>query len=248
MAFSTASSLHNHFRAIFGRGTAYICIHVFYLYIFSCSYVLDEEGAIDNEEDGILDERNQPVVEQAGAGEENSSVQSERSENMPDEAYSRDERGTIIVNNSDYLIRVKATSHARQTRYSLDDHLYNIWVEQKDRGPAPYLADLEEGLERALITVLNNLKDSYPMQRNYQIYVTIVDDSITSGLNSGNYSLRTPSHKIARWMMAMLYHYLKSNQTMRLNRSFKIQVKVLSVTHTQDLVNSRRGFRQHFHH
>ena len=193
-------------------------------------------------------EENVNEASESGDTEDGNSQNGEIEENLPEEVYSRDERGTIIVNNSDYAIRVKATSHARQTRYSLQDHLYNIWVEQKDRGPAPYIIDLEEGLEKALVAVLNHLKNSYPSQNNYQLYVTIVDNSITSGLNSGNYSIKTPSDKIARWMMAMLYNYLKSNQTMQLNNSFKIQIKVLSIPHTNDLVRSRRHFRTHFYH
>ncbi len=46
----------------------------------------------------------------------------------------------------------------------------------------------------------------------------------------------------------MLYNYLKSKQTLKLNNSFKIQIKVLSRRHTNDLVQQNRRFRQHIYH
>ncbi len=155
-------------------------------------------------------------------------------------------QGTIVVEEPGFRLKVKSVSHQRHTRYSLSDHLYSLSVEQKDRGPPPLLINLERGLERALISVLDQLKSVYARNEHYQIYVTIVDRNIKSGLNSGNYSIRTPSDKISRWVIGMLYNYLKSNQTMTLNDSFKIQVKVLSVQHTRDLErNPRRTFRRH---
>ncbi len=43
--------------------------------------------------------------------------------------------------------------------------------------------------------------------------------------------MNTPSLIIANRVLSMLYNYLKSFQTLRINPSFKIQVKVLSVPH-----------------
>ena len=77
----------------------------------------------------------------------------------------------------------------------------------------------------------------------------MIEKNILKGLNSGNYSLNTPSWQIARWVMAMLYNYLKSRQTLKLNNSFKIHIKVLSTRHANDLEqNKRSSFRRKLYH
>ncbi len=215
--------------------------------------VLNNEAA--NVEDPAEDENQTP--EQTQESEEdisdNETDENEASQNVDDRrppSRTRDpfERGTTVVEEPDFRVKVKSVHHIRRNQYELIDHLYSIWIEQKSRRTAPpLLLDLEEALESALIHVLDELKSVYS-NRHYQIYVTVIDRSIKSGLNSGNYSIQTPSPKIARWMMAMLYNYLKSNQTMRLNRSFKVQIKVLSVHHTRNLQQNRRNFRPHVYH
>ncbi len=61
----------------------------------------------------------------------------------------------------------------------------------------------------------------------------------------GNYDLNTDPKIVANWVMSMLYNYLKSDQTMRLNPSFGIQIKILSVAHTESLKKKKKQFRQH---
>ncbi len=206
----------------------------------------------DSEEDNELEENNDLPLGQEGGARPN--VQGENAEDgsenneAPRRSHDPYNEGTIVLENSNFRFKAKSMGHTRQTRYRLSDHLYTIWVEEKKRNlEPPLLLDLEEGLEAALIHVLDDLKRVYE-ERQYQIYVTIIDRSIRSGLNSGNYSLQTPSEKIARWMMAMLYNYLKSNQTLRLNYSFKIQIKVLSIRHTQNLQQNRPNFTRHVYH
>ncbi len=194
-----------------------------------------EDEEIVNEEE----EERQPALEQGGDGDGNG--------RPPSRTHDPYIQGTVVVQMPTFDLKVKSVSHVRRTRYNLSDHLYSIWVEQKKRGRPPLLLDLEEALERAIILVLDELKTVYS-KKDHQIYVTIIDRHITSGLNSGNYSLQTPSSKIARWMMSMLYNFLKSKQTLRLNKSFKVQVKVLSVSHTRDLEQNRPRFQRHVYH
>ncbi len=156
--------------------------------------------------------------------------------------------GTIVYEEPEFRLKVKSVQHIRRTRYMLSDHLYSMWIEQKEKGDPPLLLDLETAIEQGLIRVLDELKSVYPSHHQYQIYVTIIAQQILSGLNSGNYSLNTPSEKIARWMLSMLYHYLKSKQTLRLDKTFKIQIKVLSVGHTNNLMQNNAKFRRHVYH
>ncbi len=98
-------------------------------------------------------------------------------------------------------------------------------------------------MKKALEAVLNSLKLVYGRDLHHQVYVTIIENKILHGLNSGNYDINTPSSIISNRVLSMLYNYLKSYQTLRINPSFKIQVKVLSVPHMTYLetVENRRN-------
>ncbi len=166
---------------------------------------------------------------------------------MPHPIY---RQGSKVFEDNTYKVYIKAVKHKQHTQYSLADHLFLIWVKTKKymRAP-PLLFNLENALEKALTHILDNLKTVYNAAHNQnQVYVTILHQDILKGINSGNYSLNTPSIKIVRWILSMFYHFLKSNQTLRLNDSFKIQIKVLSIRHTNDLIKRRRGFVQHIYH
>ena len=165
---------------------------------------------------------------------------------VPHPIYSR---GRQVYEDEMYKIFIKAVAHRRQTRFSLSDHLFTLWIETKPVQEEPFLLDLEEALQKALVHVLDRLKDVYNASQNQnQVYITVIEKHILNGINSGNYSLNTPSIKIARWVLSMLYHYLKSNQTIRLNDSFKIQIKVLSLHHTRQLESRKREFTKHVYH
>ncbi len=181
--------------------------------------------------------------------EDNSEDNTERNDlDVPHPIY---KRGKIVFEDDLYRVFVKAVRHKKVTRFSLSDHLFTVWVETKQlmNNEEPLLFDLEFALEKGLIEILDRLKAVYDSQYNQnQIYITILEKNMVNGLNSGNYSLHTPSKMIVRWVLSMLYHFLKSNQTIRLNESFKIQIKVLSFRHTQQLEKNKRGFIKHLYH
>ncbi len=176
---------------------------------------------------------------------EDESVDVRNDEAIPHPRYSR---GRVVYEDDVCRVFVKAVAHRKRTRYSLSDHLFNLWVETK-RNITPLIFDLEFALEKALVHVLDRLRSEYNASQNQnQVYITVLEKNILHGLNSGNYSLNTPSQKIARWVLSMLYNYLKSDQTLRLNDSFKIQIKVLSFRHVRDLEQRRANFRRHIFH
>ncbi len=202
------------------------------------------EAQVDEEDD------NQPDIPQHDleGGAERDRAEDDDEDAPPARTQDPFHEGTIVYEEPEFRLKVKSVQHVRRTRYMLSDHLYSIWIELKQRGQPPLLLDLEKAIEQGIITVLNELKSVYPSHHQYQIYVTIIAEKIKSGLNSGNYSLNTPSEKIARWMLSMLYNYLKSKQTMRLDKTFKIQIKVLSVGHTNNLAQNNVKFRKHVYH
>ena len=177
--------------------------------------------------------------------ENNDSMETAEDEGIPHPIYSQ---GRTVYEDEFYKVYVKAVAHTRRTRYSLSDHLFDLKIIPKESNVSPFLIDLEEIIEKGLIVVLERLQNVYYSSINQnQIYVTVVEENILHGLNSGNYSLNTPAKKIARWILGMLYNYLKSKQTLKLNKSFKMQIKVLSRRHMSDL-QKKASFRRHVYH
>ena len=158
------------------------------------------------------------------------------------------DQGKIVYEDYNFIFRLQQVAHQRMSRFALNDHLYNIKIISKRRH-FPLLSSIEKGLKISLIAALENLKSLYNKDNHHQIYVTVIERQILRGLNSGNYDINTPSVIIANRVLSMLYNYLKSYQTLRINDSFKIQIKVLSTEHNAALRRSKRiNYRQHIYH
>ena len=159
-------------------------------------------------------------------------------------------QGTKVYDKKNFQLFAKSIEHKKSTKYNLSDHLYKVTVHQKEGEPA-LLLDIEEPLKEALVKILDKLKTVYNKDNHHQVYLTIIEKNILKGLNSGNYSLNTPSIKIANWVCSMLYNYLKSKQTLTLNDSFNVKIKVLGVKHVLDLLNNKKRknpFHPHIYH
>ncbi len=157
------------------------------------------------------------------------------------------EKGTTVFSDHNLVIKIKSIQNQRNTRFRTDDHLYQINIEPRRR-TAPLLLNLERALREALIKILMKLKGMYARNLHHQIYLTIIEQNIIHGLNTGNFDINTASNVIINRAMTMLHSYLKSKQTLRLNSSFKIQIKVLSHRHTQHLVATKPNFKKHVYH
>ncbi len=167
-------------------------------------------------------------------------------------------QGELIYQDDKVLVYVKQVKHKKRSRYEIEDHLFNITVKAKKRDKkAPLLINIDEAIDQALVKILDNLKAKYPSGQNRQIYLTVIEKGILNGLCSSNWDLNTPSEKLSRHVVTLLYNYLKSNSTLRLNPSFKIMIKVISLSHETQLETRppRRGqktwkkhiFKKHFH-
>ncbi len=150
---------------------------------------------------------------------------------MPNMPIAPFQRGTDIYTDSNVRIHIQSVEHQRHTRFRAEDHLFQIKI-YPNRRSAPLLLALETALENALFQILQKLKTTYSHDLHHQIYLTIIEQNILHGLNTGNYDLSAPPHEIVNRALTILHSYLKSNQTMKLNDSFKIQIKILSQNHT----------------
>jgi len=156
------------------------------------------------------------------------------------------DQGQTIYNdvNSNCQIKIKKIRHRRETNY-LEDHLFEISVTENNKfEKPPLLVSLLLIFREALIEILRNLAQFYNETLNHQMYVTVIDDAIDHGLNTGNYNVRTDPEIVTDRILTMLYNFLQSNMTLRLNKSFRFNIKVLSLRHAQDRTQ-RGGFHPH---
>ncbi len=195
-------------------------------------------NSAENEEDQPIpgpsgQQSHKPDGKRSGSPIERNSQKRIRSDNASLET------GTHIFEDTFALFSAKKAALKRNMRFGVDDHLYNLEVNARRRTP-PLLSNILSGLKIALIKVLENLKRLYDKSKHHQIYVTVIENKILNGLNSGSYDINTPSLVIANRVLSMLYNFLKSFQTLCLNPSFKVQMKVLSVNHINHLRRSPR--------
>ncbi len=182
-----------------------------------------------------------------GPGQPQTSSNLENDPNKREKVGNDFEKGTIVFSDNNVAISVKSVANQRNTRFRVDDHLYQINIKPHRRTP-PLLLSLERAIREALFAILLKLKHMYGSNLHHQIYLTIIEQSILHGLNTGNYEINSPANIIINRVMTILHSYLKSKQTLRLNNSFKIQIKVLSHRHMQHLVSTKPKFQKHLYH
>lgn len=151
--------------------------------------------------------------------------------------------GQVIYDDpeNNFELIVKKKRHVRETNY-LEDHLFeiNIREKQKLRGQGrPLLVDLLLIFRTALIAFLNDLVQFYDAKNNHQMYITVIDDNIQHGLNTGNFNINTDPEIVTTNVLNMLYNFLTSHLGLRLSDSFCFNIKVLSLRHARDRV--RKG-------
>ena len=156
------------------------------------------------------------------------------------------------------------TSFKRQTRFTLDDHLFTVKVRLKDDQP-PLLSVMMEALTNAFEFMLNHLKNFYPSGiiqiRNLCLIIfngyyfiklflggskasiIINQTSMKSPISSGFFDLQEPDiDNLVESVLNLLNRFINSNAEVSLDESFIIYFRVYSPGHVQHL-NLRRRMR-----
>lgn len=155
-------------------------------------------------------------------------------------------RGQVIYNDpeNNLQLEVKRKRHVRETNY-LDDHLFEITIKEiHTRAKRPLLVDLLLIFLAALQTFLRDIASFYDQVNNHQMYVTVIDENIRNGLNTGNFNVHTNPEVVATHVLNMLYNFLTSHMSLKLNNSFRFNIKVLSLRHANDRIQ-RGSLRPH---
>ena len=146
-----------------------------------------------------------------------------------DETVYRDEKIQIVL---------KKIKFARQERFHIDDHNFQLKVIlKKGSSNQPLLRDVLDIFLKAIVQMLKHLQQFYPKEDETQIYLALSNSKMASSLNTGNYSLNTPPSMVANSLLSMLYNYLTSNKSMRLDETINIYCRTLSVQHANKKIN-----------
>jgi len=209
---------------------------------------LDDENRVQT---GGAENENEPLRSRSNSDASQVSFIEENEENLPpinieEIANGPYDQGQVIYQGvqSNLRLKIKKIRHQRETDF-LEDHLFEISVNEIERRQrSPLLITLLMIFRTALINILNDLSRFYDEENNHQMYVTVIDDSINHGLNTGNYNVRTDPELVTDRILTMLYNFLTSHMSLRLNQSFRFNIKVLSVRHARERVQ-RGGFNPH---
>jgi hypothetical protein len=123
--------------------------------------------------------------------------------------------------------------HQRQRRFRLQDHLYYIKVHLKKTNNSlpPLLSDLLQLFEEGFSYILTNLSTFYNPNDHNIAFLTLYQEPMINALNTGGFILHDSVNEMVERVLKMLQQFLISNNSLRLNSTFKVYVKVMSIDH-----------------
>lgn len=132
---------------------------------------------------------------------------------------------------------IRRALHVKIHAWHLHDILYNVTIRQKKAAePPPEISSLFDIFEHALKQIINEVKDYVgPEPEKNQILITICQEGLRNGINSGKFSLGEDSKHIANQTISQMRYWLSSFQGMRIKQSFKIQIQIYSKQHIQEI-------------
>lgn len=139
----------------------------------------------------------------------------------------------IIYETNDLKLVVEKTSLKRQKVFKLQDHLFKIKIVPKNLSEEPILMNILDFLHAGFIHILDKIKSFYKPDDHNIAYLTLIQKPMVSALNTGSFDLQDPeaAADITDRILSMLSQYLLSNQSLVLNETFEVYIKVLSIHH-----------------
>jgi hypothetical protein len=121
--------------------------------------------------------------------------------------------------------------HQRQKIFRIEDHIYYIKLRVKQGQEAPLLVDILEALVEGFNYILSNLRNFYDENHHNMAYMTLYQEPMVNGLNTGGFDIQENASEMVDRLLRMLNNFLISNQSMQVNETFKVYIKVLSIDH-----------------
>jgi len=109
--------------------------------------------------------------------------------------------------------------------------MFYIKLRLKNGQTSPLLIDILDALQEGFNHILNNLRAFYNPQDHNIAYLTFFQEPMINGLNTGAFDIHEGAAEMVQRLLQILNQFLISNQSLKVNDSFKVYVKVLSVEH-----------------
>ena len=93
------------------------------------------------------------------------------------------------------------------------------------------MTDLLDVFNQGFNFILNHLKLFYDEKDHNIGFMTLYQQPMVNGLPSGPFDIQDNSVQLVDRILAMLYIYLTSHQSLQLDKSFKVYLKILSIPH-----------------
>ena len=139
---------------------------------------------------------------------------------------------SLVYENDAFKIFVQKKHFSRQKKFSLDDHLYLLKIEQKSNSKTlPFLKDIINILDTVLSHILNEMRQFYQSSTKEEtnvVYITIKQPNMVSAIRSEGMNLKSPSEAIVKHVLSSFYIFSQSQDNLRLEKEFNIYFKVLS--------------------
>lgn len=139
----------------------------------------------------------------------------------------------FIYETNDLKAFIERGIHKQEKKFALHDHLFYIKVQPKNN-TYPLINDILDFIEIACNYILNEIKELYKVEDNNIAYMTIYQEPMVNGINSGPFHIQDSSTEMTNRLLGMFNQYLISNQELRLNQTFKIYLKILSIEHMNE--------------
>ena len=138
----------------------------------------------------------------------------------------------IIFEDNNLQLIIEKGNHIKQRKFRLEDHLFYLKLKLKNPTlDAPYLRDILNFLEVGFDYIITQIRQFYQSDDHNIAFLTLYQQPMINGLNTGGFDIQESGSEIVDRVLKMLEQFLISNQTLKLDNTFKVYLKVLSVAH-----------------
>ncbi len=138
----------------------------------------------------------------------------------------------IIFENEEIKLYIERGVHQRQRRFKLQDHMFYIKILlKKPHQQPPLLSDLLHLFQDGFQYILQHLSSFYNPNDHNVVFLTLYQEPMINALNTGGFDIQDGVDQMIERVLKMLQQFLISNNSLRLNNTFKVYVKVLSIDH-----------------
>ena len=147
----------------------------------------------------------------------------------------------IIFEEGNLQLIIEKGNHVKQKKFRLEDHLFYIKVKLKDpKSESPMLRDILNFLEIGFDYIISQIRQYYKNEDHNIAYLTLYQKPMINGLNTGGFDIQDSGVQIIERVLKMLEQFLVSNQTLKLDETFKVYLKVLSIPHIKFKESNRK--------